>query len=54
MGNRSSHIKYDLRIIFYGNTPQEIVQRITENNEISNRNNEYFFIKNIIGICFSE
>ena len=43
MGNRSSHIKYDLRIIFYGNTPQEIVQRITENNEISNRNNEYFF-----------
>ena len=43
MGNRSSYIKYDLRIIFYGNTPREIVQRITENNEISNINNEYFF-----------
>lgn len=43
MGNSTSHIKYDLRIIFYGNTPQEIVQRITENNEISNRNDEYFF-----------
>ena len=42
MGSSSSHIKYDLRIIFYGNTPREIVQSITANNEISNINNEYF------------
>ena len=42
MGNKSSNIKYDLRIIFYGNTPQEIVERITANNQISNINNEYF------------
>ena len=43
MGNQSSNIKYDLRVIFYGNTPREIVQRISTNNQISNRNNEYFF-----------
>ena len=43
MGNCSSDIKYDLRIIFYGNTPPEIVKRITVNNEISNINDEYFF-----------
>lgn len=42
MGNESSNIKYDLRIIFYGNTSQEIIQIITANNEISNINNEYF------------
>ena len=45
MGNdsiNSNHIKYDLRIIFYGNTPQEIIQRFTENNEISNINNRYY------------
>ena len=49
MGNdsiNSNHIKYDLRIIFYGNTPQEIAQRITLNNEIWNiNNNEYFLYK---------
>ena len=42
MGNKPSNIKYDLRIIFYGNTPQEVAERITANNEISNINNEYF------------
>lgn len=42
MGNNLSKIKYDLRIIFYGNIPREISERITENNQISNINNEYF------------
>lgn len=42
MGNKLSKIKYDLRIIFYGNIPREISERITENNQISNINNEYF------------
>ena len=42
MGNKPSNIKYDLRIIFYGNTPQAVAERITANNLISNINNEYF------------
>ena len=40
---KSSHIKYDLRIIFYGETPQEIVQRFTENNEIENKIYYHFY-----------
>ena len=43
--SKSSNInnKYGLRIIFYGETPQEIVQRFTENNEIENKINYHFY-----------
>ena len=43
MGSSSSNIKYDLRIIFNGNPPQEIINRILLNNEISHENNQYYF-----------
>ena len=45
MGNDSCSrkIQYDLRVIFYGNTPQEIIDGISSNREISNVNNRYFF-----------
>jgi len=49
MGNKSNNpisiIKYGLRIIFYGNTPQEIETRIGNNREIENRIEYYFFKK---------
>ena len=47
MGSSSSNIKYDLRIIFYGNPPQEIINRISLKNEIYHENNQIIFMKNI-------
>ena len=44
MGNKNSKIiKYDLKVIFYGNIPNEITRNIENNQEISNINNEYFY-----------
>ena len=39
----SHKIKYDLKAIFYGNTPREIVRNIESSEEIRNINNEYYF-----------
>ena len=55
MGNNSNNpiiiIKYGLRIIFYGNTPQEIETRIRNNREIENRIEHYFFEIYLMHYC---
>ena len=34
MGNsNSTNIKYDLKVIFYGNTPRSIIRDIEQNNK---------------------
>ena len=43
--NNQTNIKYDLKVIFYGNIPQNISQDIRQNTEISNINNEYFLLR---------
>lgn len=41
MGNTNSTcIKYDLRVIFYGNIPQRIITNIEQNREISRIDND--------------
>ena len=46
MGNtNSTFIKYDQRVIFYGNIPQRIITNIEQNREISRIDNDYFFLK---------
>ena len=39
------NIKYDLKVIFYGNIPQRIMRDIEHNTEIFLINNEYFFLR---------
>ena len=54
MGNTNSTcIKYDLRVIFYGNIPQRIITNIEQNRAQIQEQIEdgYFFWKNINGIC---
>ena len=46
MGNsNSTNIKYDLKVIFYGNAPRNILTDIEQNNEYSLEQNEYYFLK---------
>ena len=46
MGNsNSTNIKYDLKVIFYGNTPRNIITDIEQNNEYSLEQNEYYFLQ---------
>ena len=46
MGNSNqASIKYDLKVIFYGNTPRSIVTDIEQNNEYLFVQNEYYFLK---------
>ena len=40
-----SNIKYDLKVIFYGNTPRNIIRDITQNNEYSLDPNGYYFLQ---------
>ena len=39
----SNKIKYDLKIIFYGNTPREIIHDFEQNREILLINNDYYY-----------
>ena len=43
--SKQTNIKYDLKVIFYGNIPQKILQDIGQNTEISYINNEYFLLR---------
>ena len=46
MGNsNSTNIKYDLKVIFYGNTPRSIIRDIEQNNEYLLVKNEYYFLQ---------
>lgn len=46
MGNfNSTSIKYDLKVIFYGNAPRNIITDIEQNNEYSLEQNEYYFLQ---------
>ena len=46
MGNsNSNNIKYDLKVIFYGNTPRSIIRDIEQNNEYSLVQNDYYFLQ---------
>ena len=46
MGNsNSNNIKYDLKVIFYGNTPRSIIRDIEQNNEYLLVKNEYYFLQ---------
>ena len=45
MGNsNSTNIKYDLKVIFYGNTPRSIIRDIEQNDEYTLVQNEYYFL----------
>ena len=41
----SNKIKYDLKVIFYGNTPREIIHDLDQNREISLEYNDYYYYK---------
>ena len=45
MGNSNNQSIYSLRIIFYGNIPEEIPNRINNNNNIIYENHEYYFYR---------
>ena len=45
MGNsNSTHIKYDLKVIFYGNTPRSIIRDIEQNDEYTLVQDEYYIL----------
>ena len=46
MGNKTfGNIKYDLKVIFFGNIPRMVKRNIENNTEITLLNNDYYFFR---------